>query len=280
MRVERSATVRAFLGRAGAFLEAREAEHNLIFGICSSIEADPTAYAGPPYLAAVVHGDRVVGAAIRTPPWRVVLSLMDHPGAVHRLVGDLKGEALPGVIGPAEWSAPFAEAWSREAGVTARLTAHERAFRLTKVRPPRSATGEMRRAAPSDRTVVRDWAEAFVREALPGDPDQDFDRMADRWIRGLGRTAYLWADGDRAVSLTCVGGLTPHGIRIGPVYTPPELRGRGYASNLVAGVSQMQLDAGREYVFLFTDLANPTSNRIYQAIGYEPVNDVDEYDFR
>jgi len=104
--------------------------------------------------------------------------------------------------------------------------------------------------------------------------------MADRWIRGLGRTAWLWVDGGRPVSLTCVGGVTPHGIRIGPVYTPPDLRGKGYASSLVAGVSQMQLDAGRAYVFLFTDLANPTSNRIYQALGYEPVNDVDEYDFR
>ena len=280
MRVERSANVRAFLERTGSFLVAREAEHNLIFGICSSIEADPTAYEAPPYLASVVHRDRVVGAAIRTPPWRIVLSLMDHPGAVHRIAGDLAGQDLPGVVGPVESSAAFAEAWSREAGVTARLTTNERAFQLSTVKPPRAAPGELRRAGPSDRTIVRDWAEAFVREALPHDPPQDFEDMADRWIRGLGRTAYLWVDGGRPVSLTCVGGLTPHGIRIGPVYTPPELRGRGYASNLVAGVSRMQLDAGHEYVFLFTDLANPTSNRIYQAIGYEPVNDIDAYDFR
>ena len=79
------------------------------------------------------------------------------------------------------------------------------------------------------------------------------------------------------MSLTGVGGLTPHGIRVGPVYTPPELRGRGYASNLVAAASQAALDDGRRALFLFTDLANPTSNRIYQAIGYEPVRDVDEW---
>jgi predicted GNAT family acetyltransferase len=64
-----------------------------------------------------------------------------------------------------------------------------------------------------------------------------------------------------------------------PVYTPPALRGRGYASALVAAVSQAQLDAGRRFCFLFTDLANPTSNRIYQDIGYEAVCDVDEYRF-
>jgi hypothetical protein len=103
--------------------------------------------------------------------------------------------------------------------------------------------------------------------------------MADRWLRRLGRTLYLWHDEGRPVSMAGAGGLTPHGIRVGPVYTPPDLRGRGYASNLVAGVSQAQLDAGRTFVFLFTDLGNPTANKIYQAIGYEPVIDMDEYEF-
>ena len=73
--------------------------------------------------------------------------------------------------------------------------------------------------------------------------------------------------------------MTRNGIRIGPVYTPPGLRGRGYASNLVAEASQAELDAGRRFVFLFTDAANPTANKIYQDIGYEPVTDIDEYAF-
>lgn len=279
MRVERFKSVPAFLARAGAFLEAREAEHNLIFGICSQLEEDPAAYEAEPHLAAVLHGDKVVGAAIRTPPWRLVLSILDHPGASHRLVDDLAGETLPGVVGPSESVAPFADAWGRQAGITPRLVRHERTFRLRRVIPPRPASGEMVRAGPADRALLRDWVEAFHEEALTGAPPQDFDRMAERWIRGLGRAAWLWVDGGRPVSLAGVGGLTPHGIRVGPVYTPPELRDRGYASNLVAGVSQQQLDAGRSFVFLFTDLANPTANRIYQGIGYEPVNDVDEWDF-
>ena len=81
------------------------------------------------------------------------------------------------------------------------------------------------------------------------------------------------------VSLVGAGGETPHGIRIGPVYTPPERRSRGYASSLTAAASQDQLDRGREFVFLFTDLGNPTSNKIYQAIGYEPVIDIDQVTF-
>ena len=279
MRVERSTTVRAFLDRAGSFLGAREAQHNLIFGICSQIEADPSAFDGPPYLATILHGDKVVGAALRTPPWRLVVSLLDHPGAVHRLVEDLADEPLPGVVGPSESTGPFAEAWGRASGTEARLVRHERGFRLRRVIPPRPAQGEMVKAGPEHRVVLIDWIRAFHEEALPGGPPQDYDRMIDRWLRGAGRIAYLWIDDGRRVSLAGVGGLTPHGIRVGPVYTPPELRGRGYASNLVAAASQLQLDSGRTFVFLFTDLKNPTANKIYQAIGYEPVIDFAEWDF-
>jgi predicted GNAT family acetyltransferase len=265
---------------AGEFLEAREAEHNLIFGICSNIEAEPTMFGdAPPYLATVLHGDRVVGAAIRTPPWRLVLSVMDHPGAAHRLVDDLAGEDIPGCVGPAMTAEHFAEGWTRVTRIPTRLTTHERAFRLERVIPPRQASGRMVRSEPAHHALIAAWAEAFTEEALNRGPNDDYDVMADRWIRGIGRTAWLWVDGGRVVSLAGVGGLTPHGIRVGPVYTPPEERGRGYASNLVAQVSQAQLEAGRQFVFLFTDLANPTSNKIYQDIGYEPVIDVDEYVF-
>lgn len=279
MDVLRSSSVAGFMDLAGEFLEAREPEHNLIFGICSNIEADPGIYEGPPYLATVLHGDRVVGAAIRTPPWRLVLSVMDHPGAAHRLVDDLVDEQLPGCVGPSMATEHFAEGWTRATGIPVRVNTHERAFQLQHVKPPRPAPGGMVRSDPSHHDLIAAWARAFHEEALGDAPEQDWDLMAERWIKGLGRTAWLWVDGGRVVSLTGVGGLTPHGIRVGPVYTPPADRGRGFASNLVARVSQLQLDWGRRFVFLFTDLANPTANRIYQDIGYEPVIDIDEYVF-
>ena len=279
MDVLRSSSVAGFMDLAGEFLGAREAEHNLIFGICSNIEADPTMFGeGAPYLATVLHGDRVVGAAIRTPPWRLVLSVMDHPGAAHRLVDDLMDEKLPGVVGPSMAAEHFAEGWTRVTGTPSRIKTRERAFQLRRVTPPRPAPGRMIRSDQSHHGLLAAWAKAFNEEALDG-PAADWDLMAERWIKGIGRTAYLWEDGGRAVSLTGVGGLTPHGTRVGPVYTPPEARGRGYASNLVARASQLQLDAGRDFVFLFTDLANPTANKIYQDIGYEPVIDIDEYEF-
>jgi GNAT superfamily N-acetyltransferase len=282
MDVIRYGSVAEYLAAAGPFLEAREAEHNLIFGIASQLQEDPTQYVADPYLAAVVDGNRVVGAALRTRPWRLVLSCFDGDAAAvaAALAEDLAGDPLPGLVGPTASAAAFADAWAARTGSAARITRHERSFRLRHVIPPRAAPGHMQRAQPEHRAVLAAWSQAFEEEAHIGAPSPtDHDAVADRWIRGVGRSAWLWIDEGRPVSLTGVGGLTPHGIRVGPVYTPPELRGRGYASNLVAEASQLHLDGGREFVFLFTDLANPTANKIYQSIGYEPVIDIDEYAF-
>lgn len=268
----------AFLAAAGDFLVAREAEHNLILGICSSLRDDPGTYGSAPYFAVVTTAGRVIGAAIQTPPFRLILSEIDDDQAIEALAADLVERDLPGVFGPVDVVRAFVEARTRRGGSPGRLDLSERIYRLTTVRPPRPTVGGWRVANQEDRPTVARWLEAFMREAF-GDADPvETSTMTDRWLAQRERTLYLW-EHDESVSLCGVGGPTPNGIRIGPVYTPPELRGRGYASALVAAVSQAQLDAGRTSCFLFTDLANETSNHIYQAIGYEPVGDVDIYVF-
>ena len=142
----------------------------------------------------------------------------------------------------------------------------------------RSACCEVVAPSTAERPLIIEWLLAFGREALGGDDATRVAASADDWLAGKGRTLWLWDDGG-PVSLTGVGGDTPHGTRIGPVYTPPEVRKRGYASALVAAVSQAQLDAGLRFCFLYTDQANPTSNKIYQAIGYRPVTDALRIDF-
>ena len=149
---------------------------------------------------------------------------------------------------------------------------------LRSVIPPRPAPGTMRTAEPSDHGLLVEWLMAFWGEVHGDHNAVNAPRVADRWLRSPERTMYLW-EHSGTVSMCGVSGRTPNGIRIGPVYTPPEHRGRGYASSCVAAASQLQLDRGRRFCFLFTDLANPTSNHIYQAIGYRPVCDVDEYHF-
>jgi predicted GNAT family acetyltransferase len=86
-----------------------------------------------------------------------------------------------------------------------------------------------------------------------------------------GRGVLLWEHDGEIVSFAGWGGPTPNGARVGPVYTPPELRGRGYATAATAELSRRLLASGRRFCFLYTDLANPTSNAIYERIGYRRV---------
>ena len=282
MHLHRLDDVSAFLDRARTFLGAREAEHNLIFGICSNVQLQPALFANEPPTFAVVTDDAgaVIAATLRTPPLPQVLSMIDDLAAVDLLVDALEAP-LPGVLGPTAAAERFASGWSGRTGQPARLGLAERIFRLGRVRPPRPTDGSWRLAEARDRDRLMEWIEAFRLEAVPEDPPPaDLGAVADRWIARIGRTTYLWEDDTgRVVSLVGASGETPHGIRIAPVYTPPERRGRGYASNLTAAASQNQLDLGRRFCFLFTDLANPTSNKIYRQIGYEPVCDVNLYRF-
>lgn len=280
VRLDRFDSVEALLRAAGPFLRAREANHCLILGISANLrEHPPDAGHERPYLATVRDGRRVVLVAFQTPPWQMVLSEVDDPAALGVIVADRAGTALPAVLGPAEHVGRFAHLWSEAADVPARLSMHERIHRLTSVSPPRTIGGALRAAGSTDRDLLAEWLYAFGVEVFDEAEVPDLAARVDRWLSpGDGRTMFLWEDG-RPASMCGVSGPTPTGIRIGPVYTPPALRGRGYASNLVAAASQRQLDGGRRACFLFTDLANPTSNRIYEAIGYEPVRDVDQYTF-
>jgi GNAT superfamily N-acetyltransferase len=292
--VERHPDVPSFLAVAGDWLAAREAEHNLPLAILGSIQEDPTVF-GPdaPYLITVRRtpgGGRLIAAAIRTPPWRLVLSEVDDPDALPVLADRLAQDApdLPGIIGPAEHVGVLATVLAERLGRRAKLALSERAFHLERVIPPIGAPGRARLAGPADRALVLAWVDAFEREAIgdarPSESAEDIAAMAaaheariDRSLARVGeRRIWLWDD-DGPVALAGVGGPTPTGIRVGPVYTPPDRRRRGYASALVAAVSQAALDNGRRSVFLFTDLANPTSNHIYRAIGYEPVRDLDDW---
>lgn len=280
--LERLADVSRFEAQAGAFLGAREAENNLVLGLITGIKAGRTFGPLPPYFSVVRRGDAVVAAAMRTPPHNLLLTDGSDPEALPLVVQDAQRTMpeTPGLSGPRELAARAVDLWSQRTGATARVVMAQRIYRLSRVIPPRPAPGSARLARETDRATVVHWFEAFAAEALAGSARPatrtDAEDTATHWIGGRG--LWVWVD-DGLVSMAGASGRTPNGIRVGAVYTPPEKRRRGYASSLVAALSQAQLDAGRRFCFLYTDLANPTSNHVYQAIGYEPVCDVDEYRF-
>lgn len=281
LRVERFASAASFLAMAGAYLGEREAEHNLLFGICANLKADPGFPTAPPYLATVSRGGRVTAAAIMTPPWNLVLSCTDDPDAVGALAADLEaaGISVPGTTGPIEPAHTFARIWCQRHGLTSQVTLAERIYRLERVILPVGVPGSVRVATRADRELLVGWVDAFLDEAFARGTPEEAAILVDRSFQAGTRTWYLWEDLGRPVSVAASAGPTPNGIRIGPVYTPPQLRRHGYASAVTAAASQIELDKGRRFIFLFTDLSNPTSNKIYQQIGYEPVIDVDQLAF-
>ena len=282
IQVERLPDAPAFLEVAGPYLERREAEHNLLFGIAANLIRDPDRpMTGPPLFAAVRRDHDVVAAALMTPPFNIVVSWTDDPGAIPALAGELVHAriVIPGITAPPEIASAFAAAWAGLGGPTARRTMAERIYRVERVTPPRDVSGTLRIADERDRELLRSWTHEFLIEAL-GRPDpHEAHDVVDGALRTGTRTFYLWEHDGRPVSMAGVTGPTPHGIRVGPVYTPPADRGHGFASAVTAAASQAQLDQGRRFVFLFTDLDNPTSNKIYQAIGYQPVIDIDQWSF-
>jgi hypothetical protein len=272
-------SVADFLSEAQGFLVAREAEHNLLLGIAGLLRDHPEVYPEPPYLVVVRQANSVVCVAIRTPPANLVLSDADRLDVVDSIADDLVAQSvdLPGVSGPKEIARHFAAVWANRTGCQPMASMQER---ITQVIRSAAPPGLARMAEPRDGEMIAAWMTAFHAESLPNERlPADMAAVVDRWIRGVGRRIYLWDIGDRVTSMVGVGSRTPHGARVGPVYTPPPERGRGYASALTAAASQTELDAGSQFCFLFTDLANPTSNHIYQAIGYRPVSDFDMYRF-
>jgi uncharacterized protein len=193
-----------------------------------------------------------------------------------------RGWPLPGVMGPSQVAQRFAQTWQRLTGQPYREGKRERVFELTQVIAPRPGPGYLRTATQADLELVLAWVQAFMQEALPDDPQEDAEETRRSWARRIEQGGvYLWELEDGAiVSLAAQNRPVSTVISVGPVYTPPEQRGKGYASRCVAALSQLLLDRGWQRCSLFTDLANPTSNSIYQKIGYRAVCDFNEYRLR
>jgi uncharacterized protein len=261
-------------------LAADEARHNLMLGILGTLIDRPDAYEEPPRMWTVEQEGRPVAAALQTPPWHLLVSRPSTEGAIEALVEWLAADALdlPGVTGADPEGGRFATEWSARAGVVARLAMTQGIYALTSVRPVGEVSGSMRDAGTGDRDLLVDWMRAFTTEALHDETPFEAERMVDLRLSSTTAGLVLWNDG-RPVSVSGFGGRTPNGIRIGPVYTPPDLRRRGYATALVAALSGRLLGEGHRFCFLYTDLANPTSNRIYENIGYERVCESLDYRF-
>ena len=173
-----------------------------------------------------------------------------------------------GTFGPE----PLARTFARAAGASTdsiSTVMRQGLFVLEHVEDVRAAAGHPRLVRPSDADLLLAWLRAFSAEALPADPPPDGE--AGVQLAGSDQ-CYIWELDDGTATTFARYNRKVHGLwGIAPVYTPPEHRGHGYASNLVAHLSRQALELGATGCTLFTDLANPTSNGIYERIGYRRI---------
>ena len=271
---EYSATVDGLLSR-------RPAEHTILLGAIETLRAAGTTAFGAiaPLFGWWQGPDGEVSAAfLHTPPFPVTLTGVPAPAAA-ALAQALatRGHTVGGVNTDPDAAEAFARAWHELTGDAIELHMRNRLFRLGELRwPDPQPPGQARVAGPDDRSLLIAWSEAFHREAQSG--PENLVAMVDDRLSYRGLT--LWEDAGRPVSMAGLTRMAAGQVRVGPVYTPPGLRGRGYAGAVTCVVSQAARDAGAGQVLLFTDLANPTSNALYQRLGYEPVEDRAMWSFR
>lgn len=262
-------------------LRTHEAANNLILGLLNQ-----TAVEEPPDVMVYVEGPEGIAlVAIKTDASHpLILSWTSSTEPTQALASFLSQAevTLSGVLGPRESAAIICQRWVEDKKATCALVVQERIYEIQHVHlPQHPVNGKGRWAEALDTKDVVALMSGFTEEALQ-EPDsrQVEATVQGRLDAGFPLAGYwLWEEENQVVSIAGYSGPTGTGIRLGPVYTPPHRRGKGYGSWVVATLTESLLQSEYRRVFLFTDLANPTSNAIYQRIGYQPVIDVDHYVF-
>lgn len=254
-------------------LSQREAENNLPFGIAMRLAAGQLDSAGA-VLLSVESGTTIVAGAVWTPPRDIVVTRLSAPAA--RVIADhfmTSPVPIGGAAGPDSSGRELAELIAQSRGQHVELRMRQRVYELTALTPVPEPSGEARLASLEEQSFVAQCYDEFVAETGIVSAS-DSRSWAEAEIKA--GSAYLWDHaGPRA--LACISRETPSGRCVGPVYTPPPFRRRGYATSLVAEIARQILKSGKRFACLFTDDANPTPNHIYQMIGFHEVCRFDSY---
>jgi GNAT superfamily N-acetyltransferase len=258
-----------FATAAGPLLRADPLRHTMALSALDAIHrgGEPSAA-----LLTVHEAGEVTGAALRSPGRQTLVSAVPPrlAPAVERALAEAD-PAADGAHGPVAEAEAFAAARVARTGCRVEPAMRTRLFALDVLAPPRGVPGWARRADEGDVPLLGAWRRAFGAEA-GHDKEHDPEGLVARSLR-LGAGEMLWEVDGTPVAQACAKPVIAGASRIGPVYTAPEHRGHGYAAAVTAVASQWALDAGAERVMLFTDLDNPTTNRLYPRIGYRPVFD-------
>ncbi len=275
-----------FSDLAFPFLLNHEVENGLILTILNSLKRNIHRYGvEQPLLLTLTKGNDVKLITIRTPPHDLLISYTDELDTIEILVEFLlkRKEKLPGVLGFKEAADKFTRLWCEKSSLDSHLLRNERIFKLEEVSEDTLGINKFHVATKEYEKIVLNWTRKMLKEALSEITNEELDRNINNFkeeFENNNSQIFLLFDDNEPVSMARKAGKSPNGNAINLVYTPPSLRRRGYATECVAKLSKLLLDEGNKYCFLFTDLSNPTSNSIYQKIGYRPVIDENHYKFK
>jgi predicted GNAT family acetyltransferase len=255
-----------FASAADEFLRSSPVQHTVFLTLIDNLRSRGLHAYGPddPLFGWWTSPDgKVAGVLLQTPPHPVLFSSLP-PEAVPAAVEALADRPISGVNMAAGDIAEFAGARSVVQGMRTRL------HRLSRLTPPDPAPpGSARPATTDDRDLLIDWLAAF--RGFVGDSPAGAAVVIDDHLTYGGIT--LWIDGNAPVSMAIRSRPSVGMIRILTVWTPPDLRRRGYAAGATTAATRAALDDGATAVVLYTDLDNPTSNALYHRLGYRPVED-------
>lgn len=260
------------------YLRLHETENNLLLGLLARSDSPF------PILSVVTEKSRPIMAAIQTDPsMNLLLSFSHRADAADLLARTLIDQRiqLPGVMGLEGLVERFVDVWRQHTKTLAHIEVQERIYAIHEITRDTREQGTVRWATARDFDWLVQWTQDFTREAMPEASVDRVPAMVEHKMKpGLPEAGWIIVEIDGTpVSLAGFGGPTGSGVRVGPVYTPQQWRQRGYGTQAVRELTARLFELGYQSVFLFTDRANPTSNRIYQKIGYRAVADVTQYRF-
>ncbi len=267
-----------FLNHCEPLFSKNEALNSIIWGICSAIASGRRLERTAPLFIRIQSDNRTVAAAIKNSAHGLLLTSATE-GQITQLAQALyeRGIVLSRIVGPSATVEPFVNEWKKKSGTVPRLIMHQKIYELRKVNPPAPTEGKAILAKMEHAPLVEKWMASFAKEAVSEDPtaNERFREAVPRVIEA--EDLFLWEKSGEPVSCACLSGPTANGVRVSMVYTPHEHRRHGYAGNLVAWVSQHALNFGKRFCVLYTDEGNPTSNRIYQEVGYRVIGEAKMY---
>ncbi|MDO3410938.1 GNAT family N-acetyltransferase [Saccharibacillus sp. CPCC 101409] len=274
--------VHEFYNDTHEVLMRHEAQNMILLGniIIGHEGTDKTDWRDPAnWLMVTISDNRGIQLiALMTPPHNITLYAADNlinPEAINCLIDGLKDYEIPGVTTEKNLAESFAKAYASRKEITLETTMSQRIYELTAVNPDIQQIGVIRLLDEKDLHFFPYWAEAFHAAGSYGSTEMSIPQDAAPYLYRIASKKLYILENDNGIPVSMAGYTREMQTAVGVafVYTPPYECRKGYATSIVAQISQLALDKGFTRCVLYTDLANPTSNSIYQKIGYVPVCD-------